>query len=133
MNSKKIMIAIAGSLLLSACQSTPPTLPTDTKWQAISINGENISGAAPTLQFKGDRRIAGFAGCNRYSAGIIITEDQFYITQPASTRMACPGDGMTTEREYLSTLQQMTEAEQVGDSLSFKSPGGGSILFERID
>jgi len=132
MSSKKIMFGLAGAMLLSACQSTPPQLPTDTRWQAISINGETISGPAPTLQFKGDRRIAGFAGCNRYSAGIVVTEDQFYITQPASTRMACPGQGMAIEHQYLSTLQQMTHAEQVGDSLTFRSPVAGSILFERI-
>ena len=56
-----------------------------------------VAGPPPT------GRAAGFAGCNRYSAGYTLAGDSLTFGPAVSTKMAC-ADGDELERGYLAML-----------------------------
>jgi heat shock protein HslJ len=54
----------------------------------------------------GDGRVSGTGGCNRYSAGVVVTGPHgFSIGPAASTKMACPDPAGGFEDRYFSALQ----------------------------
>ena len=82
---------------------------TGTTWKLVAW-GTSQSPEKPleqtqiTLRF-GENKINGSSGCNRYMASYQLTETQLKIASTASTRMACEGQVMRQERQYLSALQ----------------------------
>jgi heat shock protein HslJ len=109
----------AGWLLsVSACGPKPPaseappaaaTASLDSREWALVGLGEiaaplGAGGRPATIQFDPTTgRAAGFAGCNRYSAGYTIAGDSLTFGPAVSTKMACV-DGDELERGYLAML-----------------------------
>jgi heat shock protein HslJ len=61
----------------------------------------------PTLTVTGNR-LAGHAGCNRYTAAVEAgTPGRFTVTRIVSTRMACPPPGDAVERRFLELLPKL--------------------------
>ena len=50
------------------------------------------------------RRITGFSGCNSYNAAFTLTKDKLEITDPLSTKKACPQEAMTLEKKVFKNL-----------------------------
>jgi heat shock protein HslJ len=112
--------AVAAGWLLSifACGPKPPASgqPPATsaasldnrEWALVSL-GEvaaplGAGGRPATIQFDPTTgRAAGFAGCNRYSAGYTVAGDSLTFGPAISTKMAC-ADGDQLERGYLAML-----------------------------
>ena len=96
-------IEVTGKLSLAALEGTEWVLTHMNRNQAVPETAE------VTLGF-GDGRIAGKSACNRYSAGIEDGDNagDIKIGQSISTMMACPGELMRIEREYLDALLQVT-------------------------
>jgi heat shock protein HslJ len=79
-------------------------------------------------------RLSGFAGCNNYSAGLTIAVDQIQVSQPISTRKACPGDMvMELEREYLERLPKATAFVVTGDRLELSLADGSGMEFRAAE
>jgi META domain/Domain of unknown function (DUF4377) len=75
-------------------------------------------------------RLSGFAGCNNYSAGLRVAGDQIQVSQPISTRKACPGGMvMELEREYLERLPKATAFAVAGDRLELSLGDGSGMEF----
>jgi heat shock protein HslJ len=75
-------------------------------------------------------RLSGFAGCNNYSAGLTVTGDQIQVSQPVSTRKACPGGTiMDLEREYLERIPRATAFVVTADRLELSLADGGGLEF----
>jgi heat shock protein HslJ len=75
-------------------------------------------------------RLSGFAGCNNYSARLRIAGDQIEVSQPVSTRKACPGGvGMELEREYLERIAQATGFAVTEDRLELSLADGSGMAF----
>ena len=92
-----------GELSLAVLEGTGWKLTHMDRGQAVA------EGAEVTLEFVGDR-IAGKSACNQYSASIKDGESagDIHIGQLMSTMMACPGELMNIEREYLDALSHTT-------------------------
>jgi heat shock protein HslJ len=76
------------------------------EWTAVEIDGVPIPEAdrRPTTVVTGDR-IAGFGGCNRYTAQIReVSPGEIAIGPIAGTKMACPGAEMRIEDRFLASL-----------------------------
>ncbi len=119
------MRAVVMALMLAACASTPAGHGYEGDWK--------LSGAtdpAPTLSFTEDGA-AGFSGCNRWFA--TLTEHRGWrFTNVGSTRMACPGLQMETERAFLSMLGSAHVAGITGDVLILEDESGVELArFER--
>jgi heat shock protein HslJ len=107
-----------GLLTVVACgpkppaSERPPAVSTGSldnrEWALVGL-GEvaaplGAGGRPATIQFDPTtRRAAGFAGCNRYSAGYAVAGDSLTFGPALSTKMAC-ADGDELERGYLAML-----------------------------
>jgi heat shock protein HslJ len=135
---------IAVALLGLGCGRTPPAdAPakavaaarpvTDRDWRLVSL-GENTnpkgSGGQPiTLRLDAaTTRAAGFAGCNRYSAGYLLTADSLKFTAPISTKMAC-ADGMDAESSFLAALVTVVSYQATDSTLTLSGPAGPLARF----
>jgi heat shock protein HslJ len=76
-------------------------------------------------------RLAGFAGCNNYSATLSVSGDQLQVSQPASTRMACPSQSATElELEYLQRIAQASAFAITGQRLDLSLSDGSGMAFQ---
>jgi heat shock protein HslJ len=55
----------------------------------------------------GTRRVSGFAGCNRFTGGFVLSGDTLRFGALATTKMYCP-DGDALERVVLGLLPRVT-------------------------
>ncbi len=95
--------------LLKIGASKPKLIATDNK---ISI-----------LFSKDNSHCAGFSGCNRYSGKYNIKKENISFESIISTKMACPGNDMSFENNYLNTLQKITSYQIISDTLFLQSKG----------
>lgn len=73
---------------------------TGSEWGVLGEDGP----AARFVSFAGSGRLFGFAGCNRFTGSFEQHDEHVTISALATTRMACPDDAMTREREFLDLL-----------------------------
>ncbi len=83
---------------------TKPTPLSGTEWVAIRINGDNVTGNAPTLSIEGIRAY-GNGSTGQVTVG---NKDAIEFGPAASTRMACPGNADQQEAAYFKALQSVT-------------------------
>ncbi|MEB3309845.1 MAG: META and DUF4377 domain-containing protein [Snowella sp.] len=76
-----------------------------TSWQLVSMGQTKPVTARPiTVRFERNR-IGGSAGCNRFMGNYSVQGNQLDIKSPlGTTRMACPGDTMKHESDFLQAL-----------------------------
>jgi heat shock protein HslJ len=137
--------AIAALWLLSvpACGPKPPVpeqLPAavaasldNREWALVGL-GEvaaplGAGGRPATIQFDPTTgRAAGFAGCNRYSAGYTLAGDSLTFGPAVSTKMACV-DGDELERAYLAMLPAIRSYTLSDSTLTLNGSGGPLARF----
>jgi heat shock protein HslJ len=133
-------LAALGLLTVVACGPKPPaseeppavsTASLDNREWALVGLGEvaaplGAGGRPATIQFEPTTgRAAGFAGCNRYSAGYTVAGDSLTFGPALSTKMACV-DGDELERGYLAMLPPV-RGYAVSDSMLTLSGSGGPL------
>jgi heat shock protein HslJ len=81
-----------------------------TTWRLIAIGGQPVlEGTTVTAEFSSDSRVAGAAGCNRYSGSARAEAGRLEIGPLASTMRACASEGvMLQEERYLATIEAAT-------------------------
>ena len=81
-------------------------------------------GRPATLRFDPTTgRAAGFAGCNRYSAGYTLAGDSLTFGPAVSTKMAC-ADGDELERGYLAMLPAIRSYTLSDSTLTLNGSSG---------
>lgn len=114
--------------LFAACSMLPSASETaglqDRDWVLVSLgergNPQGAGSKSLTLRLDtSTRRAAGFAGCNRYSAGYELAGNSIRFTAPISTRMACM-EGMEVEQSFLASLPLVTSYTIVDKTLTLK-------------
>lgn len=87
-----------------------PEAVTHIDWQLSSLQGVRVVGGhRPTLRFDtATGRIAGFSGCNNYSASYSISDSRLSIGPIAATRMACGAAAMSIEDVFNAALARVT-------------------------
>jgi heat shock protein HslJ len=82
--------------------------PLNASYKVISISGFDVQKMDMTLTVTkgGDGlRGAGNAGCNSWTAGVILREDQIDFTTIATTKKACEKGRMTAEGAFTNSLR----------------------------
>lgn len=75
-----------------------------TKWQLVSLNGDDLADSAKTeIAFDG-KMISGSAGCNRLSGSYKVDDQAITFGPIAATKMACPQPWMQIETEFFDLL-----------------------------
>jgi heat shock protein HslJ len=102
-------------------------------WRLVSIDGrEAVPGVRVTATFAADDRIAGTAGCNRYTGRAAADGARLDVGLLASTRMFCGAAGvMDQESAYLAALEKVRSYRIAGTTLELgPAPGRTSLLFK---
>jgi heat shock protein HslJ len=120
--------AVLGSLVISTPMPASAGLPgpVGTEWRMVRL-GESFPpvGAQPTLRLDpGEKRAAGFAGCNRYFAAYELSGTALRFGPVGATRKACEGSADAIETAYLDAL---------GRTRSWRIERGELLLFEGSD
>ncbi|MDO6671357.1 META domain-containing protein [Cobetia amphilecti] len=74
-----------------------------------------------------DSRVAGSTGCNRLMGEYHHDEQALGFDRLATTRMACPGEVATLERDFLATLNEVSGWQIDGKTLTLTDEQGASL------
>jgi heat shock protein HslJ len=109
----------------NATQMNPTTLE-NVQWTLLQLDGEAVKSnarGAPTLSLASkDRRLSGFAGCNRMIGGYELDGEAVKFTGMATTRMACID--VTPEEPLLRALAATTRWRVTGNTLELFDASG---------
>ena len=122
----------AVSLVAAGCGSSSSSSadPADlegTPWVLTSGVVSASADLAPTATFA-DGRVAGFGGCNRYSAQYSAKGDTIAVGQVAGTQIACEGAANDVESSYFRALQNADTWSVSGDTLTIRDDAGNDLL-----
>jgi heat shock protein HslJ len=111
---------------------------TDVAWRPTRLGEMPLAeDTAIYLQFDGDGRIGGHAGCNRYFGGYRFDAETLVFGMVGATRMACGEPANSIEISYLEALQNTRGAVRAGDRLALRDAEGETlarfVAIERID
>jgi len=108
------MRRVVGLGLVLALMSLPAAaqgvreFPMNASYKVISISGFDVQKMDLTLTVtkSGDGlRGSGLAGCNSWTAGVILREDQIDFAAIATTKKACDKGRMTAESAFTNSLR----------------------------
>jgi heat shock protein HslJ len=133
MSPDRILGLMLGTLLTVGCSapraSTEPMKSTtleNVQWTLVQLEGKAIevgSRGAPTLMLSSkDKRLSGFAGCNRMIGGYELDGDALRFSGVATTRMACID--VTPEESLLRTLGAVARWNVSGSTLELLDASG---------
>lgn len=109
-------------------QSADPLV--GTVWNLNTLNGSDlVPNTSITAEFFEEGLVAGFSGCNNYSAAYEVAGNNitFNMSPVATTLKACPEPIMDQESQYLATLASTTTFETTEDELALSDAGGNPV------
>jgi heat shock protein HslJ len=102
-----------------------------TSWQVTGFNNGRqavvspLTGTELTMAFSADGKVAGSAGCNRYTSTWSSEGAKLALTPAAATRRMCPQPGiMEQEQQFLKALETVATARFEGDRLELRTADG---------
>ena len=115
---------------------TEPLSLTSTPWRLQSFNNgkggmaTTVAAEKITAAFTDDGKVAGNAGCNKYSGGYQVDGDAITIGPLASTQMLCndPADVMETEAAFLQNMSNAATFAIENDMLTLFDKEGKKLL-----
>jgi heat shock protein HslJ len=113
--------------------STAPIGLANTNWklaqvETLGVSNAPVAGTEITLNFSGDNKISGSAGCNSYNGGYQLEGNQITIGPLATTMMMCSDEIMLQEQGYLKLLQTPGTVSQQGSNLVLTLEGSNTVL-----
>jgi heat shock protein HslJ len=95
------------------------------------VDVERWREVAPSVTFD-DGRMAGFTGCNRFTASYEMDGDTLEIGEVASTRMACPPPADAVEADYVPALGRVTAWRSENGELALLDAEGRTVHHYRV-
>jgi heat shock protein HslJ len=137
MTTRRIAALLALGLLVAACSTGPGTggQLEGTDWVLRSYALEGSLVMVPETQFADAEftadRVSGFAGCNDFHARYRAGGRTLFISDPASTLMACADEANALESAYLANLgASRFYSERQGTLTIFDAEGTTILVFD---
>ncbi|MEA3027385.1 MAG: heat shock protein HslJ [Alphaproteobacteria bacterium] len=126
-----VAIPLLTSLALPV--AAQPGFPVDKSYKAISISGFDVQNKGLSLIVSkrsdgGDLRGAGNAGCNNWSASVILRDEQIDFTDIVTTKKMCGKPVMTAEDAFLTSLRSAKRWHVEGDKLIIEGDAARLML-----
>jgi hypothetical protein len=126
-----VAILLLTSLALPV--AAQPGFPVDKSYKAISISGFDVQNKGLSLIVSkrsggGDLRGAGNAGCNNWSASVILRDEQIDFTDIVTTKKMCGKPVMTAEDAFLTSLRSAKRWHVEGDKLVIEGDAARLML-----
>ncbi|MCX5042529.1 META domain-containing protein [Aldersonia sp. NBC_00410] len=130
----KIALTLAVALVaLAACSAADPDDPTPMGHEFVSteVQGAPIPGGGPLELGFADEQISAFAGCNRASASVDLSDGKVTTGDLATTMMACPGDRGDADAWVATLLGAQPAWALDGDTLTLRTGDQVVTLLDR--
>ena len=112
--------------------AAPAQFPMNQSYKAISISGFDVQnkGLSMTVSAdpRGELRGSGSAGCNSWSATVILRDEQIDFTNIATTRKMCGKPVMMAEDAFLTSLRSAKRWHVDGDKLIIEGDAARLML-----
>lgn len=129
---RSMTILLLAGLSVPATAQKAPRFPMNQSYKAISISGFDVQNKGLSMTVsgdaKGDLRGSGNAGCNNWSAGVILREDQIDFTGIVTTKKLCGKPAMTAEEAFLTSLRSAKRWHIDGDKLIIEGDAARLML-----
>ncbi|EAQ73955.1 MULTISPECIES: META domain-containing protein [unclassified Synechococcus] len=138
-----------GQLELMAANGTPvvrfrpqPQEIAGALWIVTGLNNgkqavvSTLTGTTLSLELSARGRLAGTAGCNRYTATAVLGQGTIQVGPPAATRRICvrPRGVMEQEIQFLSALESASTWQIEANRLELRRPDGAlAVILRRAD
>jgi heat shock protein HslJ len=117
---------------LSAPAAAQARFPMDQSYKAISISGFDVQNKGLSMTVsrdpKGDLRGSGNAGCNNWSATVILRDEQIDFTNIVTTKKMCGKPVMTAEDAFLTSLRSAKRWHVDGEKLIIEGDAARLML-----
>jgi heat shock protein HslJ len=131
----KLELLVADGPVLATFKAQSQSLA-GTSWNVTGYNNGRqavvsvLKGTSLTLAFTGDGKVAGSAGCNRYTAAYTSEGQKLTIGPAAATRKMCaqPDRVMEQEQQFLKALETVATARFEGDRLQLRTAEGALAM-----
>ena len=137
MTVRRIAALLALGLLVAACSAGPGTGGhlEGTDWVLRSYAAEGSLVTVPETQFADaefrSNRVSGFSGCNDFDALYRAGGRTLFISEPASTLVACADEANALEAAYVANLQASRfYSERRGTLTIFDARGTTVLVFD---
>jgi heat shock protein HslJ len=122
----------AGSVNFTNCldmaAKSTPQANLSGKWTLAALGGQRVTLPRPAfIEFQADGGAAGLAGCNRFHSGFVSSGSSLRFEGAAVTRMACIGDAMQVEEEFLRAMNQTASYTVSGTTLTLRNAAGQAL------
>ena len=122
-------LLLAGLALPALAQGS---FPVAKSYKAISISGFDVQNKALSLiieKSSGDElKGSGNAGCNNWSAAVILRDDQIDFTNIVTTKKLCAKPQMTAEDAFLTSLRSAKRWHIESDKLIIEGDAARLML-----
>lgn len=116
-------------LIVSLGCKTQQVSITNTEWKLVKLYNEDFSSLNPRITLKLDeaqKKINGFAGCNRFFGGYDLNQSTLKFSNTGSTKMFCQ-DKSEIEDKYFKALSEVQSFQSESGKL-FLITGEKTIL-----
>ena len=133
MSKKWLVISLCvGMMILAACTSSGSQQGGDLTgkvWALTELMGKPpMAGTGISAEFTADGKVAGSAGCNRYSGTYTVSGGNItFSTQMAMTMMMCEQAVMDQESAYMQALGEAKTFAVNGDQLTLTGGDGTQL------
>ena len=119
--------------MVTPAVAAPARFPMNQSYKAISISGFDVQNKGLSLVVSrnpgGDgMRGSGNAGCNSWSATVILRDDQLDFTNIVTTKKMCAKPTMTAEDAFLTSLRSAKRWRIDGDKLIIEGDAARLML-----
>jgi hypothetical protein len=126
------LLAWSALVLPASAQVASRGFPLDKSYAAISISGFDVQNKGLGLTVSrgptGEMRGTGNAGCNGWSATVILRDDQIDFTDIVTTKKMCGKPQMTAEGAFLTSLRSARRWHVDGDKLTIDGDAARLLL-----
>ncbi|MBL8469346.1 META domain-containing protein [Methyloversatilis discipulorum] len=118
--------SLLGGLLLAACAPYGGGGPPDGRWQIREVGTMTVPDDVDAyIEFLSDGRLAGRAGCNRYTGNWARQGHEMRFGRIAATRMACAGPAMDVENRLFEMMDKVVRQDRPDERTLIMVTGDG--------
>jgi len=128
-----VLILPLAALASAALAQSAARFPMDQSYKAVSISGFDVQNKGLSLlvskgSSRDERKGSGNAGCNSWSAAVILRDDQIDFADIVTTKKMCGKPEMKAEEAFLTSLRSAKRWHADGDKLIIEGDAARLML-----